>query len=447
MSDNQFNEELDYNEEEENLVEEAGAAAAKGDFDQGRSAVGWSDMSLKDEIVKAIAEAGWEHPSEVQQQCIPRAINGVDVICQAKAGRGKTGVFAISVLQQLEVPEGDKNDHVQCLVMCHVRELAVQILGEFDRLKKHLPRITTKSFIGGQTTEKQDREWIEKNGHPNIVVATPGRLKALASKKTLDLSKLQFFVLDECDKMLEKVDMRGDIQQIFKMTPPEKQVMMFTATLPAEMRAICKRFMKSQEVLEVLVDDEHKLTLHGLVQHYVALKEDEKNRKLFDLLDSLDFKQVVIFTKTPARAKALTELLNEVNFPASCITSSMKQEERLKNFKEFRENKARILVATDLLGRGIDIVNMNVVINYDMPTDDEERHGKGDDTYLHRVGRAGRYGTKGLAITFVASEEDQRVLQKVQERFQVEIKPLPDAVDPSVYKHSDNFADNVVERF
>ena len=223
--------------------------------------------------------------------------------------------------------------------------------------------------------------------------------------------------------------------------------MMFTATLPDEMRLVCKKFMRPNP-LEVLVDDEKELTLHGLVQHYVALREEEKNRRLFDILDMLDFKQVVIFVKTPSRAEALAGLMKEVNFPAICIHGGMKQEMRKKNFQGFRSGKERILVSTDLAGRGVDVVGVNVVINYDMPTDDEKQ-GNGDDTYLHRVGRAGRFGTKGLAITFVSTEEDQRVLQKVQERFTVEVKPLPDQIDKSLYFHSDNLydKDNVVEDF
>ena len=223
--------------------------------------------------------------------------------------------------------------------------------------------------------------------------------------------------------------------------------MMFTATLPDEMRLVCKKFMRAKP-LEVLVDDEKELTLHGLVQHYVSLREEEKNRKLFDILDMLDFKQVVIFVKTPQRADALAKLMKEVNFPAISIHGGLKQEQRKKNFQGFRSGQERILVSTDLAGRGVDVVGVNVVINYDMPVDDDKQ-GKGDDTYLHRVGRAGRFGTKGLAITFVATEEDQRVLQKVQERFTVEIKPLPETIDKSVYFHSENLydKDNIVEEF
>mmetsp|Transcript_13391 Transcript_13391/g.34353 ORF Transcript_13391/g.34353 Transcript_13391/m.34353 type:complete len:189 (+) Transcript_13391:1366-1932(+) len=184
--------------------------------------------------------------------------------------------------------------------------------------------------------------------------------------------------------------------------------------------------------MEIYVDDEAKLTLHGLVQHYIMLEESDKNRKLNDLLDALDFNQVVIFVKSVPRAVTLDKLLCECNFPSITIHSKLSQAERIERYKEFKQGKKRILVATDLVGRGIDIERVNIVINYDMPVTDEQ-HGNGADTYLHRVGRAGRFGTKGLGITFVASEEDSKVLNQVQERFDVDIKPLPEHVEPSTY--------------
>ncbi|XP_050900565.1 DEAD-box ATP-dependent RNA helicase 15-like [Lathyrus oleraceus] len=170
----------------------------------------------------------------------------------------------------------------------------------------------------------------------------------------------------------------------------------------------------SFQPMEIYVDDEAKLTLHGLVQHYIKLKEEEKNRKLNDLLDALDFNQVVIFVKSVSRAAELDRLLIECNFPSICIHSGMSQEERLKRYRGFKEGHTRILVATDLVGRGIDIERVNIVINYDMPDS--------ADTYLHRVGRAGRFGTKGLAITFVSCSTDVDVLNNVQSRFEIDIK-------------------------
>ena len=179
--------------------------------------------------------------------------------------------------------------------------------------------------------------------------------------------------------------------------------------------------------MEVYVDDETKLTLHGLRQHYVKLQDKEKNRKLLDLLDALEFNQVVIFVKSVQRCMALSQLLCEQNFPAIAIHRTMAQEERLARYQQFKNFQKRILVATNLFGRGMDIERVNIVFNYDMPED--------SDTYLHRVARAGRFGTKGLAITFVSEEADVTILNQIQERFVVNITELPDEIDISTYSN------------
>lgn len=188
---------------------------------------------------------------------------------------------------------------------------------------------------------------------------------------------------------------------------------------------VCKKFFM-EEPLEIRVDDDSKLTLHGLQQYYVKLKENEKLRKLTDLLDALDFNQVVIFVSKQNRATELSNVLKELNFPTMHIHGSMKQEERLARYNAFRKFECRILVATNLFGRGIDVERVNVVVNYDFPQADDASKEPPDDQYLHRVGRAGRFGTKGLAISFIASEADEAALAKVQKRFAVALPELPD---------------------
>jgi len=336
---------------------------------------------------------------------------------------GKTAVFVLAMLQQLDVSD-EAASKPQCLVLCHTRELAYQICHEFDRFKKYMPKVKTTVFYGGVPIT-QHREKL-KTDAPHIAIGTPGRVLQLANEKHLKLAGVKHFVLDECDKMLETLDMRADVQKIFKMTPHEKQVMMFSATLSDQIRPVCKKFMHNP--LEIYINDGSKLTLHGLQQYYVQLQENEKNRKLVDLLDALEFNQCVIFVKSVNRASELNKLLNECNFPSICIHSVMKQEERIDKYKKFKDFQARILVTTNLMGRGIDVERVNVVFNYDMP--------EGADTYLHRVGRAGRFGTKGLAISFVSSKEDGEVLNDVQKRFVVSIPELPDEIDTSSYMQS-----------
>jgi len=378
---------------------------------------GFRDFLLKPEVLRAIVDCGFEHPSEIQHECIPQAVLGMDILSQAKSGMGKTAVFVLATLQQIEPVDGQ----VSVLVMCHTRELAFQISKEYERFSKFLPAVKVGVFFGGLAIAKDEQ--VLKNNCPHIVVGTPGRILALIRSKKLPLKNLKHFVLDECDKMLEQLDMRRDVQEIFRATPHEKQVMMFSATLSKDIRPVCKKFM--QDPMEVYIDDEAKLTLHGLRQHYVKLKDSEKNRKLFELLDVLEFNQVVIFVKSVQRCVALAQLLIEQNFPAIAIHRGMSQEERLSRYQQFKDFQKRILVATNLFGRGMDIERVNIVFNYDMPED--------TDTYLHRVARAGRFGTKGLAITFVSDESDAKTLNEVQERFEVDITELPDEIDLSSY--------------
>ncbi|XP_046570556.1 spliceosome RNA helicase DDX39B isoform X3 [Haliotis rubra] len=416
------NEILDY-EEDDNETTTEGAAGdgqvkkdVKGTYVSIHSS-GFRDFLLKPELLRAIVDCGFEHPSEVQHECIPQAILSMDVLCQAKSGMGKTAVFVLATLQQLEPVDGQ----VSVLVLAHTRELAFQISKEYERFSKYMNNVKIAVFFGGMSVKK-DEEVLKKNC-PHIVVGTPGRILALTRNKTLSLKHIKHFILDECDKMLAELDMRRDVQEIFRLTPHEKQVMMFSATLSKDVRPICKKFM--QDPMEVYVDDDSKLTLHGLQQHYVKLKDNEKNRKLFELLDVLEFNQVIIFVKSVQRCMALAQLLIEQNFPAIAIHRAMTQEERLSRYQQFKDFQKRILVATNLFGRGMDIERVNIVFNYDMPED--------SDTYLHRVARAGRFGTKGLAITFVSDENDAKILNDVQERFEVNITELPDEIDISSY--------------
>ncbi|XP_060069736.1 spliceosome RNA helicase Ddx39b-like [Ylistrum balloti] len=378
---------------------------------------GFRDFLLKPELLRSIADCGFEHPSQVQHECIPQAMLSMDVLCQAKSGMGKTAVFVLSTLQQLEPVDGQ----VSVIVLAHIRELAFQIADDYRKLSRHLNNVKVAVFFGGIPI-KRDEEVLSKNC-PHIVIGTPGRILALVQKGALKLGSIRHFVLDECDKMLEVLGMRKDVQEIFKMTPHEKQVMMFSATLGKESRLVCKRFM--QDPLEVFVDDCSKLTLHGLRQFYVKVTEKEKNRQLMTLLDALEFNQVIIFVKSVQRCMTLAQLLLEQNFPAITIHSAMKQEERLSRYKQFKEFEKRLLVSTNLFGRGMDIVGVNIVFNYDMAED--------SDTFLHRVARAGRFGTKGMAITFISNEMEAAIMNEVQERFEVNVPVLPDEIDTSSY--------------
>jgi len=240
------NELLDYEDNEDETTGGAEATAengatksekVKGNYVSIHSS-GFRDFLLKPEILRSIVDCGFEHPSEIQHECIPQAVLGMDVLSQAKSGMGKTAVFVLATLQQIEPVDGQ----VSVLVMCHTRELAFQISKEYERFSKFMPNVKVGVFFGGLAIAKDEQ--VLKTNCPHIVVGTPGRILALVRSKKLNLKHLKHFVLDECDKMLEQLDMRRDVQEIFRATPHEKQVMMFSATLSKDIRPVCKKFMQ-----------------------------------------------------------------------------------------------------------------------------------------------------------------------------------------------------------
>eukprot|EP01025_Chloroclados_australasicus_P022388 TRINITY_DN23105_c2_g1_i1.p1 TRINITY_DN23105_c2_g1~~TRINITY_DN23105_c2_g1_i1.p1 ORF type:complete len:502 (-),score=60.94 TRINITY_DN23105_c2_g1_i1:167-1672(-) len=415
--------------EEYEEYEEQEAADAVGDTKKGYvgvHSVSFQDMCLKESLIRAIKKWGFEHPSEIQQQCIPPALQGQDILGQAKSGMGKTAVFVLSVLHQLEVEEGK----VQVLVVCHTHELASQIEAEFERFAFYMePKPIVASFVGG-IPKKQNLDMLSKpETCPSIVIGTPGRLLDLVSPdrrgdKPMDISNVKYFIVDECDKILDQLDMRTNVQKIFFKLPKKKQTMMYSATMTDDMRNVAKKMMNDPIVKTI---EESKLVLEGLVQYYSVITESEKNKYVCDLLDNLDFNQAMIFVKSIERAKGLAKLLEEAGFPAKALHGKpmpeAKRQEIMKAFKE-NPNEVRILVSTDLASRGVDVERVNVVINYDM-TESSDAKGSGVDTYLHRVGRAGRFGTRGIAVTLISTKEETDLMNLVQEKLDIGIDKLP----------------------
>eukprot|EP00750_Incisomonas_marina_P016530 INCI19150.1.p1 GENE.INCI19150.1~~INCI19150.1.p1 ORF type:complete len:450 (-),score=72.17 INCI19150.1:464-1813(-) len=320
------------------------------------------------------------------------------------------------------------------------------------RILSHFHSIFQKS---GQP-RKENVALLASDSAPHIVVGTPGRLLDLAEPFTgrngrgdgsvaLDLSNIKIFIVDECDRVLATEaagrGMREKVQKIFMKTPKEKQVMMFSATLDKETSKTCELFMQDP-LLITLVGREKELVLHGLKQYVAKIPESEKNAKLVDILDDVQFNQAIIFVDSSERAEKLNQMLVEATFPSAALHGHVKSSDgksngRAEKFSEFKSYKSRILVTTDLCARGVDVERVNVVINYDFPGD--------ADTYMHRVGRAGRFGTKGMAISFVRSDADEHkanraekteaeVYEEVQNRFKAKLSDLPDSIDPSDYK-------------
>ncbi|EGR34336.1 hypothetical protein IMG5_015740 [Ichthyophthirius multifiliis] len=367
----------------------------------------FNDFNLKEDLLRSVKEAGFERPSEVQYNCIPNAIHGTDILCQAKAGTGKTAVFVLSILNQLS----DDTPPYSCLVLCHTRELAFQIKNEFKRLGKYT-NFKTRAIFGG--VDEQDDIAILKQKKPQILVATPGRCLSLMNMRNsvIEIKNVKYFVVDECDRVMESIKMRSDVQEIFMKLPLQKQVMMFSGTIANDSKKICRKFMKDQ--LEIFIEDNSKLVLHGLEQYHLKLEEKQKIPILIQFLTQLSFNQVIIFVNKVERAMYLSKYLqDDKKLENSVIYRTLPQEQRTKVYQEFKEGKKRILVATDLFGRGIDIERVNLVINFDMP--------EKQDDYMHRVGRAGRFETKGTAISFVSTKENEQVLKDIQDNFSTKI--------------------------
>jgi len=412
----------EYDEQDQEVVADVATGVQKGTH-VAMNSTGWKDFMLNPLLYRAISDCGFEHPSEVQQEVIPQAILGTDVICQAKSGMGKTAVFVISVIQQNPEPKD-----LVCVVLAHTRELAMQICKEFRRFVKYLPAIKCLPIYGGVNISAQIK--TVENEAPNIICATPGRMMDFVERKAIDLSHVKHFIVDECDKILCEERIRSQMQKVFLATPKRKQVMMFSATLTEDMRKLANKYMHDPREFYI---DEDKLSLDGLKQYYFPIAEKDKNRKLIEILDGLDFNQCIIFVSSIQRAQALDKLLRGINFPSICTHSGMDTQTRIEHFTEFKEGKSRVLVSTDLMGRGIDVEFVNVVVNYDMTTGSD-----GSNQYLHRVGRAGRFGTKGLAVSFISTQDDRDVLAQVQKHFSVEIPELPnvDEIDPNWYRYA-----------
>lgn len=369
----------------------------------------FDDMQLKPQLLRGIYGYGFEKPSSIQQRAIVPCIKTHDVIAQAQSGTGKTATFAISLLQQI-----DPNiQGTQSLVLAPTRELAQQIikvvmaLGDYMDVKAH-------ACIGG-TNVRQEHQRLQVDP-PQIIVGTPGRVYDMMNRNAIDPNTIRMFVLDEADEMLSR-GFKDQIYDIFRLLPGDMQVVLLSATMPEEVLDVTKRFMRNPITILVKRDE---LTLEGIRQFYVNVeKEDWKLDTLCELYETLTITQAVIFVNTRRKVDWLTDRLRARDFIVSCMHGDMEQKERNVIMSEFRTGSSRVLITTDLLARGIDVQQVSLVINYDLPNQRE--------TYIHRIGRSGRFGRKGVAINFVTNE-DSRVLRDIETYYQTRIEELPDYV-------------------
>eukprot|EP01084_Bolivina_argentea_P029558 54884_1 len=363
-------------------------------------------MNLKEEILRGIFGYGWETPSAIQQRAILPVLTGKDTIAQAQSGTGKTGSFSIAALQRIDC----RNNECQVIILSPTRELARQSHGVITKLGQYL-NITSRVCVGG-TSVRNDISALQ-NG-VQIVVGTPGRVCDMIERGILKTESLSLFVLDEADIMLSK-GFKEKMYTIFQYIPQSAQVTLFSATMPREILLITQRFMR--DPVRILVKKE-MVTLDGIKQFYIAVeKEDFKLATLIDLYESLNITQAIIFVNRKQKAMWLTDKMKQNDFIISVMHGGLEQHERELVMKEFRSGTTRVLIATDLLARGIDVNTISLVINYDLPTD--------KSTYIHRIGRSGRYGKKGCAINFVR-DEDETDLRELEQFYNTKIDELPE---------------------
>jgi len=365
----------------------------------------FDDMNLVEKLLRGIYAYGFEKPSAIQQRAILPCIKGHDVIAQAQSGTGKTATFSIAILQQIDISLRE----TQALVLAPTRELAQQIqkvviaLGDYMEAQCH-------ACIGG-TNVREDIARLSSGVH--VVVGTPGRVFDMINRRALSTRHIKMFVLDEADEMLSR-GFKDQIYDVFKTLNEDIQVILLSATMPQDVLEVTTRFMR--EPVSILVRKE-ELTLEGIRQFYVDVeREDWKLDTLCDLYETLTITQAVIFCNTRRKVDWLTEKMHSRDFTVSAMHGDMDQKERDVIMREFRSGSSRVLITTDLLARGIDVQQVSLVINYDLPTNREN--------YIHRIGRGGRFGRKGVAINFLTSD-DHRVLKDIESFYNTQIEEMP----------------------
>ena len=369
----------------------------------------FDDLKLKEELLRGIFGYGFVEPSAIQQRAILPIIEEKDVLAQAQSGTGKTGTFAIAALQNID----EKVKAPQALILAPTRELALQIQKVVMALAIHMD-VKVHACIGG-TSLQEDSEALR--GGAQIVVGTPGRVYDMIDRRIFKTDNIKMLILDEADEMLS-TGFKEQIYNIFTMLPPTSQVVLLSATMPGDVLEVTTKFMKDPVRILVKKDE---LTLEGIGQYYVNVEEEQyKYDCLTDLYDSISVTQAVIFCNTRRKVEELTERLRENNFTVSAIYSDLQQQQRDTIMKEFRSGSSRILIATDLLARGIDIQQVSLVINYDLPSNKEN--------YIHRIGRGGRFGRKGIAINFVTNK-DIGAMRELERFYSTQIEELPSSIN------------------
>jgi len=371
----------------------------------------FEDYFLKRELLMGIFEAGFERPSPIQEESIPIALAGRDILARAKNGTGKTAAFVIPVLEKSDSSKA----YIQAIILVPTRELALQTSQVCRDLGKYLG-LEVMVSTGGSSL-KDDILRLYNTVH--LIIATPGRLLDMAQKGVANLSQCSMICLDEADKLLSP-EFQTLVEQVLGYMAPERQILLFSATFPIKVKAFKDKNMRKPYEINLM----EELTLKGVTQYYAFVEERQKVHCLNTLFSKLQINQSIIFCNSVNRVELLAKKITELGYSCFYIHAKMLQAHRNRVFHDFRNGACRNLVSSDLFTRGIDIPSVNVVINFDFP--------KSAETYLHRIGRSGRFGHLGLAVNLI-TYDDRFNLYKVEKDLGTEIKPIPPTIDKALY--------------
>lgn len=369
----------------------------------------WEDLEISEELLRGIFSYGFEKPSPIQMKAIKPIMMKRDVLAQAQSGTGKTATFSIGALSRVVI----KDNFTQVLIMSPTHELTSQISDVIAGLGTSIEGLRIKTIIGGSSIDADAAEM--RKSPPHIIVGTPGRVSDMLRRRYINGKKLKLMVLDEADEMLSS-GFKEQVYNIFQYLNSDIQIALFSATIPNEMIPLTEKFMRNPVKISVKVE---QLTLEGIKQYYVGLDDDvQKYDTLKDIYNRMSFNQCIIYCNSVRRVQDLYDAMKQDNFPVCCIHSNMDKTERNQAFRDFRKGVSRVLISSNVTARGIDIQQVSVVINFDIP--------RNVHTYLHRIGRSGRWGRKGTGINFV-TRRDMYNLKMIEDFYHCQINELTES--------------------
>ena len=367
----------------------------------------WDNFDMNPDILRGIYSYGFEKPSPIQSKAILPIQNGLDIIAQAQSGTGKTAAFTVGALSRVVISDNFN----QVLIMAPTHELAQQIFTVITNLSSMMEGLRIKTILGGSSIDQDAHELRETP--PHIIVGCPGRVFDMIRRRHINANKLKLVILDEADEMLSS-GFKEQVYNIFQYLNKNVQIALFSATLPNNIYQITNKFMRDPVKISVKAES---LTLEGIKQYFVAVEDDrQKYLTLKDIYQYISMSQCIIYSNSVKRVIDLYEAMKEDNFPVSCIHSNMDKVERENAFKSFRTGAARVLISSNITARGIDIQQVSIVINFDLPRDIH--------TYLHRIGRSGRWGRKGTGINFI-TRRDIIKMKEIETYYSTQIEELP----------------------